>query len=170
VIGRRAVLAGALVLGAVLAAPLPAAAHQQKRAISTMAVNPRTQKLEIMHQVPVHDAEHALRALGADTPDIIASEASREAFAAYVARRFAVAVDGKAVTPDYVGSEIAGGSLWVYQELPAPKPGTPVTVNSQILTDMWASQENRVNIGYGPSVTTLIFTAGTGAQDGVLPG
>lgn len=168
-ITRRAALAGALMLGAVLVAPLPAAAHQQKRAISTIAVNPRTKKLEIMHQVPVHDAEHALRAQGAESPDIIGSEASREAFAAYVARRFVLTVDGKETSADYVGSEIAGGSLWVYQELPAPKPGTPITVNSQILTDMWASQMNRVNIGAGAGVTTLIFTAGTGAQDAVLP-
>lgn len=163
-----AALTGALMLGAALAAP--AAAHQQKRAISTIAGNARSGKLEIMHQVPVHDAEHALRAQGAQSPDIIGSEASREAFATYVARRFLLAVDGKVASPEYVGSEIAGGSLWVYQELPLPAPGTPITVNSQILTDMWASQMNRVNIGTGAGVTTLIFSAGTGAQDAVLPG
>lgn len=167
-IARRALLAGVLTLGAVFAAP--AAAHQQKRAISTIAPNPRTARLEIMHQVPVHDAEHALRAQGVDAPDIIGSDASREAFAAYVARRFVLAVDGKVARPDYVGSEIAGGSLWVYQELPAPPAGTPITVNSQILTDMWAAQENRVNIGQGAQVTTLIFTAGVAAQAARLPG
>jgi hypothetical protein len=168
VITRRAALAGALMLGAALA--VPAAAHQQKRAITTIAANARSGKLEIMHQVPVHDAEHALRAQGANTPDIIGSDASREDFAAYVARRFALVVDGRPARPSYVGSEIAGGSLWVYQELPLPAPGTPITVNSQILTDMWASQVNRVNIGTGAAVTTLIFTVNAGAQDAVLPG
>ncbi|MFY8047291.1 MAG: DUF6702 family protein [Erythrobacter sp.] len=167
-ITRRASLAGALLLGAALA--VPAAAHQQKRAISTIAANARSGKLEIMHQVPVHDAEHALRAQGANSPDIIGSDASREDFAAYVARRFALVLDGRPARPAYVGSEIAGGSLWVYQELPLPAPGTPITVNSQILTDMWASQVNRVNIGTGAAVTTLIFSVKSGAEDAVLPG
>lgn len=163
---RRTVLAGAAALVAVLA--VPAAAHQQKRAISTIAVNPRSGAIEIMHQVPVHDAEHALRVQGATSADIIGSAGSREDFARYVAKRFALVVDGAVATPAYVGSEITGGSLWVYQELPAARPGTPIRIHSQILTDVWALQENRVNIGSGAGVTTLIFTAGTPAQDTLL--
>ena len=168
-IGRRALLAG---LMALLALPpaAPAAAHQQKRAISTIAINPRTARLEIMHQVPVHDAEHALRAQGAQSADIIGSEASREAFARYVATRFVLAIEGAEARPAYVGSEIIGGSLWVYQELPAPAAGARLSLNSQILTDVWARQENRVNIGYGTAVTTLIFTDGDAPQEAVLPG
>ncbi|MCL9982488.1 MAG: hypothetical protein NBV60_04955 [Erythrobacter sp.] len=165
-IARRAVLAGAAALAAVLAAP--ALAHQQKRAISTVAINPRSGAIEIMHQVPVHDAEHALRVQGAQSPDIIGSAESREAFARYVAQRFVLAVDGVVAVPAYVGSEITGGSLWVYQELPAARAGTPIRINSQILTDVWALQENRVNIGSGAGVTTLIFTAGDAAQDMLL--
>jgi hypothetical protein len=166
VITRRAVLAGAAALAAALA--VPAAAHQQKRAISTITVNPRSGAIEIMHQVPVHDAEHALRVQGAKSADIIGSAESREDFARYVAKRFVLAVDGAVASPAYVGSEITGGSLWVYQELPAARPGTPIRVNSQILTDVWALQENRVNIGSGAGLTTLIFTAGTPAQDTLL--
>jgi hypothetical protein len=167
---RRVFLAGAAVLAAALA--VPAAAHQQKRAISTITVNPRSGMIEIVHQVPVHDAEHALRVQGrvqgAKNPDIIGSAESREDFARYVAKRFELVVDGKPASPAYVGSEITGGSLWVYQELPAARPGTPIRVNSQILTDVWARQENRVNIGSGAGLTTLIFTAGDGPQDTLL--
>ena len=167
-IGRRAALIG---LAAALALPLapPLAAHQQKRAISTIARNPRSGRLEIIHQVPVHDAEHALRAQGAKTPDIIGSDKSREAFASYVARRFALAVGDETITPAYVGSEISGGSLWVYQEAPAPAPGAVLRINSQILTDVWPRQENRVNIGSGTQVTTLIFASGGAPQDALLP-
>jgi hypothetical protein len=144
-----------------------AAAHQQKITISSVALNPRTGMIEIVHQVPVHDAEHALRFQGARDADIIGSDASREAFARYVMRRFLLAVDGAIVSPDYVGSEIEGGSLWVYQETPAPTPATgaaQVRVNSQIFTEVWARQENRVNIGGGTTVTTFVFTAGDEAQ------
>jgi len=122
-----------------------------------------------MHQVPLHDAEHALTAQGIRNPDIIGSSKSREQFAAYVTRRFLIAVDGTAVTPAYVGSEINGGSLWVYQEIPAPAAGkAALRINSQILTDIWARQENRVNIGGGTRPQTLIFKAGDPAREAML--
>lgn len=164
---RRLLLLVALVL-----APLAggaALAHQQKIAISTIALNPRSGSIEIAHQVPVHDAEHALRAQGAKNADIIGSEKSRGAFATYVTRRFLLEVDGKPASPAYVGSEIIGGSLWVYQEVPAPAQGGAVLrFNSQILTDVWARQENRVNIGGGTSPQTFIFRAGEAAREAVL--
>ena len=148
----------------------PALAHQQKIAITTVAHNPRTRAIEIVHQVPVHDAEHAVRLQGAENPDIIASDATREAFAEYVARRFLIAVDGEITIPGYVGSEIVGGNLWVYQEIPAASPEARLRVNSQILTDVWARQENRVNIGGGTAVTTFIVHAGGVPAEAPLKG
>lgn len=156
-----------LLLIALLVA-VPVAAHQQKIAISTIAVNPRTDRIELVHQVPVHDAEHALRFQGAQNPDIIGSDASREAFAAYVTRRFRLWADGEIVTPAYVGSEIVGGNLMVYQEAPRPRSGAAFTVNSQILTDVWARQQNRVNIGAGTKVRTFVFTVNAPAEDFIL--
>jgi len=159
---------------ALLAVPLAggaaAWAHQQKIAITTVSLNKRTGMIEIAHQVPLHDAEHALTAQGIKTPDIIGSEKSREAFAAYVTRRFLLEVDGAPVTPGYVGSEIDGGSLWVYQEVPAPAGDAAAMLrfNSQILTDIWARQENRVNIGGGTSPETFIFHADTPVREAVL--
>lgn len=158
---------------ALLAVPLAGAgsawAHQQKIAITTVSLNKRTGMIEIAHQVPVHDAEHALIAQGIKTPDIIGSETSREAFAAYVTRRFLLEMDGASVTPSYVGSEIDGGSLWVYQEVPAPADGNAaLRFNSQILTDVWARQENRVNIGGGTAPETFIFHAGDPPREALL--
>lgn len=147
----------ALTLLAAALSPMMAAAHQQKLAVSTIAVNPRTDKLEVVHQVPVHDAEHALKRQGI-AADIVASSDSREAFARYVARRFKLEVGGKPVALTYVGSEVSGGSLMVYQEAAKPRAGASLSVNSQILTDVWARQENRVNIGRGTNVRTFVFT------------
>jgi hypothetical protein len=162
---------------ALVLAPLGAGtalAHQQKYAISTVSANPRSGMIEIVHQVPVHDAEHALvvqKTGNADihNPDIIGSAESREAFARYVTRRFLLQVDGEVVIPDLVGSELDGGSLWVYQEIPMPAGGeVRLRVNSQILTDVWARQENRVNVGAGTSPVTFIFHAGDGPADALL--
>ena len=89
---------------------------------------------------------------------------------AYVTRRFLLQVDGTTVTPAYVGSEITGGSLWVYQEVPAPAEGAGAALrfNSQILTEVWARQENRVNIGGGTQVNTFVFHAGDAPADAPL--
>lgn len=146
-----------------------ALAHQQKFAITTIAHNPRTGMIEIMHQVPVHDAEHALTFQGVRNADIISSAESREDFARYVTRRFLLVVNDDITAPAYIGSEISGGSLWVYQEAPAPADEIRVRVNSQIFTDVWARQENRVNIGSGTAVTTFVFHAGDAAQATTLP-
>jgi len=165
---RRLMLLAVLALAS-LGLAGAADAHQQKIAISTVSLNPRTGMIEIAHQVPVHDAEHALSAQGIRSPDIIGSPTSREAFAAYVTRRFRLAVDGAGVTPAYVGSEIIGGSLWVYQEVPAPFGGKALLrFNSQILTEVWARQENRVNIGGGTAPETFIFHADTPAREALL--
>ncbi len=163
-----------LVLLALVLTPLAgvgiARAHQQKIAISTITLNPRSGAIEIVHQVPVHDAEHALRAQGTKNADIIGSASSREAFARYVTRRFLLEVDGTLAEPAYVGSEITGGSLWVYQEVPPPADAARAALrfNSQILTDVWARQENRVNIGSGTRVQTFIFKSGAVPADALL--
>ena len=149
----------------VLAQPL--SAHQQKIVISTIANNPRTGMLEVSHRVPMHDAEHALR----DTPeaDIALNQASRDAFAAYVAEHFEVTAGGEPVRLELLGSEVDGAHLWVYQQAPALSGDSTVTVRSTILTDVWPSQENRVNLGEGTSVETLVFHAGDGFRPARLP-
>jgi len=160
-------LAAALAL---LLAPIGAGsalAHQQKIAITTISANPRSGMIEIVHQVPLHDAEHALTTQGIKSPDIIASPKSREQFADYVTRRFLLEVDGKAVAPSYVGSEVTSGSLWVYQEAPGAR-GAQLRFNSQILTDVWVRQENRVNIGGGTRPRTFIFHAGDTPAEATL--
>jgi len=153
---------------AVLFAAMPAAAHQQKLAISTVSINPRTDRVEIVHQVPLHDAEHALRHGGVHSPDIVSSPESRQAFADYVTTRFPVRIGDQFAKLTFVGSGVKGGSLWVYQEMPVLEPSQAVSINSQILTEVWARQENRVNLGGGTDVRTLIFRAGDGFKEAEL--
>ena len=164
----RAFFGRVLLALAVLFAAVPAAAHQQKLAISTVSINPRTDRVEIVHQVPLHDAEHALRHGGVHSPDIVSSPESREAFADYVTTRFPVRIGDQFAKLTFVGSEVKGGSLWVYQEMPVPEPSQTVSINSQILTEVWARQENRVNLGGGTAVRTLIFRVGDGFKEAGL--
>ncbi|MEE4206763.1 MAG: DUF6702 family protein [Erythrobacter sp.] len=157
-----------LVLLAALALALPASAHQQKAAISILSHNERTGMLEVVHRVPLHDAEHALKRRGIAAPDIIGDIPNRRAFVRYIAERFTVSHEGEKIAFTLLGSEIDGGSLVVYEEAPFPGPGARLKVRSLILTDVWARQENRVNIGSGTQVATLIFRAGDPAKDAML--
>lgn len=148
---------------------LPALAHQQKNTISTISHNPRTEMLEVVHRVPLHDAEHALRNRGVRAPDILADINSRRAFARYVTERFQITQDEVTIPLILLGTEIEGANLLVYQEASSPGQGAQLRVNSQILTDVWARQENRVNIGAGTSVETLVFRAGDTFKSALLP-
>ena len=161
----------ALLLAVLLALPAtaPAAAHQQKVTISTLEHNPRTGMLEVVHFIPIHDAEHALRSQGVTAPDIINDVESRRAFARYVAARFSVEANGEPVELIVLGTDTEGGRLLVYQEARSPGVGSQLLVHAQILTDVWARQENRVNLGTGTSVETLIFTSSDQPQEGLLP-
>ena len=161
-------IARAILALTVLCAGMPAASHQQKLAISTVSITPRTDRVEIVHQVPLHDAEHALRHGGVHSPDIVSRPESRRAFASYVTDRFRVRVGDRLAKLSFVGSEVKGGSLWVYQEMARPAASADVAINSQILTDVWARQENRVNLGGGTDVRTLIFRAGDGFKPATL--
>ena len=147
----------------------PVAAHQQKITLSSLAHNDSTGLLEAVHRVPLHDAEHALEVQGIRAPDIVNDLDSRRAVARYVASRFWVSHQGKPITFTLLGTEIEGGRLVVYQQAASPGAGAELTVRSQILTDVWARQENRVNLGVGTKVDTLIFSDGDRAKVARLP-
>ncbi|MEE4538411.1 MAG: DUF6702 family protein [Erythrobacter sp.] len=155
-------------IAAALFFAVPAAAHQQKITITTVEHNARTGLLEIVHRIPLHDAEHVLRARGIKDADIVSDMQSRRAFARYVAQRFTLTVAGESLALTLLGSEIESGQLLVYQEHPSPGPGKVLTVHSQIFTEIWASQVNRVNIGQVSSPITVIFHRGDSAKRAVL--
>jgi len=148
---------------------VPAAAHQQKITISTVTHNPRTEMLEIVHRITLHDAEHALKDLGVTAPDIVDDAGSQRAFATYITKRFSIMREGRPVDLLLLGSEIESGSLFIYQEAPSPGRGSELRISSQILTDISSRQENRVNLGAGTKVETLIFHAGDDFQSAILP-
>ncbi|MEM7688124.1 MAG: DUF6702 family protein [Pseudomonadota bacterium] len=146
-----------------------ALAHQQKVTLSSVAHNARTGLLEVVHRVPLHDAEHALEAQGVRAPDIINDLESRRAVARYVVSRFDVAHEGKPIAFTLLGTEIEGGRLVIYQEASSPGAGAALSIRSQILTDVFTRQENRVNLGVGTQVETLVFSKGDRARTARLP-
>ena len=152
-------LASALVLAALVMVEPLAFAHEQKVALTDIFYNERTGNLEVAHRIRLHDAEHALRKATKMDADLAKSSEAQEAFARYVAGRFALSFRGG--TPlklTLLGQEIERGYLWVYQETSIPDPiSKAFLVSNTILQDVVKDQVNTVNIRYGKQVSTFEF-------------
>ena len=147
----------------VLALVLPTSyAHQQKTAITRILFNPNSGNIEIMHRFFVHDAEHAASVIFGERQTLVESAESRQLFSSYVMNRFAVEVtlaDGsnQELALQYVGEEIDGQFMWVYQEFPQLDNVSAMTIINLALRDVWPDQSNLVNIERGEDIVSLTF-------------
>ena len=136
-----------LVAAVFVGALAPAAAHQQKAAITKVLFNPRTGNIEVMHRFYLHDAEHAVRQIFGQKADIISSKETQSLFADYVSERFVMTDDGVTPLPlSAVGFEIERRFFWVYQETPMRDGIEELTFRHDALRDLWPEQINTINV------------------------
>ncbi|BFM12212.1 hypothetical protein R50072_23650 [Simiduia litorea] len=142
-----------------------AQAHQMKTAIATVLFNERTGNIEVMQRYYVHDAEHVLSSLLGRQVNLIDDQAAQQQFSRYAAAHFSMGLDGpNALGLQFVGQEVEGKFIWVYQELPLPSNPVALWFSFDALQDHWPEQINQVNVeGLGP-VRSLSFSAGDGWQ------
>jgi len=136
---------------------VPAAAHQQKAAITKVLFNPRTGNIEVMHRFYMHDAEHAVRQIFGKDADIIGSAETQSVFADYVSERFALTSGETSLPLSPVGFEIERVFFWVYQETPMVSGIDDLTIKHDALRDVWPHQINTVNIEGLGDVKTATF-------------
>lgn len=174
---------GLLCVAALLVAA-PSFAHQQKTAVTRLLFNANSGNLEVMHRLFLHDAEHAASVVFGEKQDLIESADSRALFGSYVVNRFAIALADEASTPvelRYLGEEIDGQYLWVYQEAVGfiedfaeqrtgslvngspvngeERPSALFLVNS-VLRDVWPEQANLVNVERAGRIASITFDQG----------
>ncbi|MEM8548324.1 MAG: DUF6702 family protein [Pseudomonadota bacterium] len=95
---------------ALLLVAAAANAHRVPGAVSTLVLVPGTGEVEITHRLPAHDAITLLApGIGIDSVDGLA------AISLHVTDRFAVRLDGEPVTLDYIGAEVDGDDILIYQ-------------------------------------------------------
>ena len=124
--------------------PPAASAHQQKTAVTRIPFNPNTGNIEVMHRFFVHDAEHAASLIFGERQALMESAESRALFSSYVVNGFAVEAhyeDGSSeeLSLAFLGSEIDGQFLWVYQEIPQTETVTAMTIVNLALRDVVGS-------------------------------
>lgn len=141
-------------------------AHVQKTAVTRILFNSNTQNIEVMHRFLVHDAEHAASLIFGQRQTLMESAESRELFSSYVRNRFAIEAkygssDLRLLELEYVGAEIDGQFLWVYQEITQEAAEaaniSALSIVDSALRDIWPDQENLVNIEKSDQIYTLNF-------------
>ena len=163
--GLRAVRRAALRFGGILLGLLVIStgeAHQQKNAVTRILFNENTGNIEVMHRFFIHDAEHAAGLIFGERQMLAESRESRELFSSYVINRFSIEAsfrEGNSEVLDlsYVGEEVDGQFLWVYQEVPAQDDITAFTIVNLTLRDVWSDQSNLVNIERDGRIYSLTF-------------
>lgn len=145
-----------------LALPSVGHAHQQKTAVTRILFNENTGNIEIMHRFFIHDAEHAATQIFGERLTLMESAESRELFSSYVMNRFAIQAtlgngQTQALELDYVGEEVDGQFLWVYQELPNDLDIESLSIINLALRDVWPDQSNLVNIERDGKIYSLTF-------------
>jgi len=164
VLSRRALVAAA----AACLVARPAAAHRSKSGVTQVLFNPRTGMIEIMHRLYAHDCEHALEAITGAAADIRRDAGARDAVARRAAKAFSLGYrsggEASAAPLAFVGSEIDGAYLWIYQETPIPGRRTDLVVSSGLLFDLYDDQQNLVNVHIGDRVVSLVFEGSAAPQ------
>lgn len=163
--GLRAVRRAALRFGGILLGLLVMStgeAHQQKNAVTRILFNENTGNIEVMHRFFIHDAEHAAGLIFGERQMLAESRESRELFSSYVINRFSIEAsfregNSEVLGLSYVGEEVDGQFLWVYQEIPAQDDIMAFTIVNLTLRDVWSDQSNLVNIERDGRIYSLTF-------------
>ena len=137
-------------------------AHQQKTAVTRILFNTNTDNIEVIHRFFVHDAEHAATEVFGQRQTLMESAESRELFSNYVMNRFAIEAtfangEHRQLALQYVGEEIDGQFLWVYQEIQQVTDISALTIVNMALRDVWPDQSNLVNIELENKTLSLTF-------------
>ena len=163
--GLRAMRRAALRFGGILLGLLVIStgeAHQQKNAVTRILFNENTGNIEVMHRFFIHDAEHAAGLIFGERQMLAESRESRELFSSYVINRFSIEAsfregNSEVLGLSYVGEEVDGQFLWVYQEIPAQDDIMAFTIVNLTLRDVWSDQSNLVNIERDGRIYSLTF-------------
>jgi hypothetical protein len=153
---RRLLIAG----GAALAVAPAAFAHRSQSVLTLVNWNPATSKLEVIHRMHAHDAEVGIaQATGATAaPDVDITQAKNQAkLMHYIEKHFSLKAPSGLITLEPVGAELEAEAIAVYQEAKLPAPPAELTIDNQILRDVFDQQTNLVNVKLARKTRTLIF-------------
>ncbi|AZQ83033.1 hypothetical protein EKO29_02530 [Colwellia sp. Arc7-635] len=121
-----------------------AVAHRYFFSITDLALNERTQSIEVIHQITAHDIDNAI----AQTKQIhfsVAHPDYEDIIRQYIEAHFQLSFKGKAVPLNWIGLEINKGNIFIYQEASFSNTLIGLKITNSLLTDHYEKQVNTVN-------------------------
>jgi hypothetical protein len=153
--------------GAALAFAPSAFAHRSQSVLTLVNWNPATSKLEVIHRLHAHDAEVGLaRSFGSGAaPDVDMSQVTNQAkLMLYIEKHFSVRGPSGPIALEALGAELESEAVVLYQEAKLPAPPKELTIDNQILRDVFDQQANLVNVKLAQRTRTLLFSGKDGAK------
>ena len=143
ILTRRLAIAGSCALAV---AP-PALAHRSQSVLTTINWNATTSRLEVMHRIHAHDAEVGLmQATGSNENVDITVLRNQAQLMLYVEKHFSLMAPQGAITLQPLGAEFKSEAIVLYQEAKLAAPPVELTIENQILRDVFDQQTNLVNL------------------------
>ncbi len=167
-------LGAAVLIAAGPKAPLsligPAHAHRLNAAVTTVTPNERTGRLEVVHEVFLHDLEEAFRRRTGRLLSLEPGARDVSLVVEFIAEQFSVSDPSGVPLPlSLIGAERSGNRLVIYRELAAPPPLAALWISDRILMEDFPAQTNRVDIVLGAGVHSLIFEPGAVEPQQAVP-
>jgi hypothetical protein len=155
--------AGLAALAGVLFAA-PALAHRGHSSLSVVEIDPATRIVTVTHRMAAHDVEPALRVIAPRVQPNLDDPEAMAALVAHASRAFLLGDGTRRIALTHRATQLAGDDVRLTFVGRMPGPTTEVVVDSNILEDAWAAQENQVNVRRGKITRTVLFRPGSAAQ------
>jgi hypothetical protein len=161
----------AVAAAALLALPGMAAAHRGHASLSVVEIDAATGAVTITHRMAAHDVEPALAVIAPDAQQSLDDADALKALEVYAGRVFRLwDAEGRAVTLQHRRTNLAGDSVELVYAAQLPAPAQAVTVDSGLLEEAHADQENQVNVRRSKVTRTVLFRVGDAPQQVVFAG
>lgn len=156
----------ALCAAVMVAAPGTALAHRGHASLSVVKIDAETGAVSVEHRMAAHDVEPALTVITPDAQPNLDDPKALSGLVAYIGDMFGMATaSGEKVVLQYVGSDLAGDGIVLRYKGTLPQPDDAFWIESDLLEETYADQENQVNIHFAGVTKTLLFRTGDAAQE-----
>ena len=135
----------------------PSQAHRMHAGVTEIAVNARTDQVEIIHRVFAHDLMTAFDLSEMDAATYLATPEGLAATGEYASALFRMANgEGELFALDYIGAEADGEYAWIYFSMAAPDDRTAFIVDNDILAETFDDQVMMTNLRFASQVRTAM--------------
>lgn len=131
--------------------------HRYFFSLTEIRTNEKTQHLEVIHELSLHDLEYAIAL--AEQIDFSPDTANyNEKLQAYIEENFSIEQNGLQVSLHWIGLDLTQEKAVFYQESKESLFLKGLVVKNHLLVDTYPTQVNIVNYQYAQETGSLTFT------------